>query len=565
MKISHKKMLISSIFLLMFIGGTILIFNVPFSIKITYSLTTKTEDGTLIAFNVFEPRTDGIKKAVIIGHGIMASKEFLKGYAIELANAGFIVVALDFRGHGQSWNSLDTELLVNDVRAIKQYLNNRADVDIHNLTYIGYSMGGYPGWQIVKNDTDFKCIIGIGTGFPNHDYLPECIIPANSGRKLNVLMIQALFDEGVPLSHLKEGLALRLNISYSDVELNQIYGSFKDGNATMIFLDDNSDHVLLCWDESFIRIARDWVINSFPDVKSQDENFYVNYRFLFLLLQVIGGFGFFFMILNPLSKLILKPKSEYKHKIDLPDESIGSLSKKYIIYSLILGIIGMAIMSPVAIFLPLTIAGAILLLLFGQSFATLILMKRLGKKNDLSLMKILKEPFKEPKNNLIREICLGVILTTILYIIIYLSFGLNYVGFIPSLYKLPWIPIYYTIGIFLMIIFNVFFQFIVQQKIKNGLMQQLKLILIIFGLIMSYICIFLLIACLIVGWFALLIVLHIITPVAFLISTLSVVLYEKTGNIIVSTITNTTIIISFAATMSPFLFLLVSPLINLSF
>ncbi|MHA1270730.1 MAG: alpha/beta hydrolase [Candidatus Helarchaeota archaeon] len=549
-----KRVIYLCIFLSMFIIGTILILNIPFNIKITYNLTTITEDGTQIVFNVYEPKVpEPNRKAVIIGHGGMASKEFMKSYAIEIACAGFIVVAFDFRGHGQSSGEYSFDLVVNEIKAIKQYLISRSDVDIHNLTYIGYSVGGYPGVQIVKNDIDFKSFIGIGTGLPTSDYLPNCTVLSNSGRKLNILIIQAKFDEAISLDRLREGMALRLNTTADNVDLNKLYGSFQDNNASMIFLDDNSDHLLLCWDETFIRMARDWTINTFPDVKAVDENFYVNLRKVILLLQIIGGIGFFFLLIEPLSEMIVPPKEEFIKRIELSHESINSLSKKYILYSLFLGIPGMAIMLPVLIFLPLTIAGVILALLFGQGFSSIILLWRSGKKANLSIIKIIKRPFEIPKIRLLKEICLGIILTIILYIIIFLSFGLNYIGFVPGISKLPWIPIYYAIGMFLMLIYSILFQLVLLQKFKNGIKEQIKAILLIFTLLMIYICTFIIVPCIIINNYFIVIFLYIITPIIILVASISVVLYKKTGNIISASIINTTIIISLACTLAPYI------------
>ncbi len=557
--LKYKKFICTCIFLSLFIIGTILILIIPTNIKISYYLSTSTQDGTQIIFNVYEPKSsDPVKKAVIIGHGGMASKEFMKGYAIELACAGFVVVTFDFRGHGQSSGEFNLSMMVYELRAIKQYLNSRPDIDIHNLTYIGYSVGGYPGLQVVKNDTDFKCFVGVGTGLPTPEYLPNCVVPANSGRRLNILIIQAKFDEAISLDHLKIGMALRLNTTVDNIDLNKLYGSFKDGNASMILLDDNSDHLLLCWDETFIRAARDWVINSYPDVKAVDENFYLNLRKLILFIQVVGGIGFFFLILDPLCRVFTPIKNDHSKnnlfkKIELPHESISSLSKKYILYSIFLGIPGMAIMLPVLVFLPLTIAGVILALLFGQCFGTLILLWRSGKKNETSLLNMIKTPFKIPKIRLLKEICLGIILTSILYIIIYLSFGLNCLGFIPGLFKLPWSPIYYAIGMVIMLIYALFFQLIILNKFDNSIKDQLKAILLIFGLLMSYICIYIIVPCIIINNYFIIIFLYIITPLVLLVSAISVVLYKKSGNVVSSSIIITTIIVSLACTLAPYI------------
>ncbi|MFX0011574.1 MAG: alpha/beta hydrolase, partial [Candidatus Hermodarchaeota archaeon] len=144
-----------------YILGTVLIFTVPFSVKSTYGLTTLTDDGVSIAFNVFEPSEEGTDRpAFLIGHGSMVNKEMVKGYAIELAAAGFIAVPFDFRGHGQS-GSGGTDNMTKDVVAVREYLRlNRNDIDMNSLGYIGYSMGGI-GQELIEVDTSFKCFIGV--------------------------------------------------------------------------------------------------------------------------------------------------------------------------------------------------------------------------------------------------------------------------------------------------------------------------------------------------------------------------------------------------------------------
>ncbi|MCP4761082.1 MAG: alpha/beta hydrolase, partial [archaeon] len=242
-KITKKELIISVSFLAIFIISSILISYTPSSIEITYGLTTTTEDNVIVYYNTFEPKNnDGNMKAIIIGHGGMATKEFMKGFAVEIANAGFFVIAFDFRGHGQSSGELDFTQLDYEVTAIKDVLGERGDIDMTNLGYIGYSMGGSPGVRAVHNDTAFKCFIGMGTGIPYSDYLSDYLVPSNlTTRSLNVLSIQARFDEAITMDQLLEGMSARIGISKTSIEVNKLYGSFENGNASMIYLDDNSD------------------------------------------------------------------------------------------------------------------------------------------------------------------------------------------------------------------------------------------------------------------------------------------------------------------------------------
>ena len=549
LNLSKKRIVLICIFLAIFTVGTVFIFITPLSVKSTYGLSTQTSDGVTISFNVFEPLDGGLNKpAFIIGHGSMVNKEMVKGYALELAAAGFVAVPFDFRGHGQSTTG-DSNLMINDVIAIKEYLQTRGDIEMNSLGYIGYSMGGL-GQELIHNDTAFKCFIGIGT------WLYPDLRRGNSTNPLNVLMIQALFDEAVELPYLKESLATRVGIPISNVDSNKLYGSFQQGNATMIYLDDNSNHLTVAWDEDFIREARDWAINSF-DIDVVDETFYVNVRALILLVQVIGGIGFFLLIVDPLSNLILQSKNERengaeikRYKIDAADYSIKNLSVKSMLYSLLLGIPGLIIFIPILLILPLAIPGFVVALLFGQAFGLMVLLWRIGKKDNLSFKDILKEPFNG-RNRFLRQLALGAILATILYLISYLSIGLNYLGLFPSLTKIWTVPIYFVLSFFVILILNLMTQVIIQNKFDDSISNTIKILFLGFILPFLYYFVYLLLIGVVMRslfYFGTFIPISLV--MFTLTSAVSIITYRKTGNITTGAIINAIILTFLIVTMS---------------
>jgi len=523
-------------------------FITPLSVKSTYGLSTQTSDGVTISFNIFEPSSGGLNKpAIIIGHGSMVNKEMVKGYALELAAVGFVAIPFDFRGHGQS-SMVEPDNKTKDIIAIKEYLNTyRPDIDMNSLGYIGYSMGGL-GQELIHQDLAFKCFIGIGT------WLYPTLRAGDSTNPLNVLMIQALFDEAVDLSELKISLATRVSMPVSSIDVNKLYGSFSQGNASMIFLDDDSNHLKVAWDQDFIRQARDWAINSF-DIDVQDENFYVNIRGLILLFQVIGGIGFFFLTIEPLSKLILNPKSDREkeiqyYKIKVPDMSVISISIKTILFSIVLGILGVLIFIPLLLILPLAVAGFVVALLFGQAFGIIVLLWRIGKKSDSRLRTILSRPFKG-RNAFLRQILLGVILGAMLFLIVYLSIGLNYLGLVPSITKFWTIPIYFVISFFVILILNLVTQVIIQNKFSDSIKDTMKVLFLgtIFPLL-YYIVYLLLVSVLMRSLFYF----GTFIPISILMFTLtsgvSIISYRKTGNIIAGAIINAVLLTFLIVTMS---------------
>ncbi|MHA1437224.1 MAG: alpha/beta hydrolase [Promethearchaeota archaeon] len=552
---SKSRILLISLTFSLFILTTFLIFTVPPKIIVSYGHTIKTDDGISINFSIFEPKNqEGQKlKAVIIGHGVIVNKEFLKGYAIELANAGFLAITFDFRGHGRSTGELIREDLVKDIKAIKEYLRSRGDVDMDNLGYIGYSMAGTPGWEIVYEDDSFKCFIGIGTFIPYEDRDKEYIIKANSGRFLNVLMILARYDQAFTLEQTKEGMGERLNMNPNDVDVNKLYGSFEEGNASMIYLDDNSDHLTTAYDQDFIREARDWVKNTFPDVRPVDENFYVNVRAWIFLFQISSGLILFFLTIKPLSNKIIERKEKESIHFEIKNNTIKSLSLKTIIYSLIFGIPGMILMLPLILFLPLTTAGAMLTFLFGMCFAITLLLWRVLKKNNTSLKDVFVSSFKRPKGTILRFTVLGLLLAILLYIILVFTIGFNYAGIIPSINKIVWMPIYFVIAFFIFIIFGVLFHIIIQSQFENNAKGLLKSIILNFGLLMVYMFVFIIIPCILLKNFFLIIVLTFAGPILLLNVSISTILYKNTGNIISGAIVNTFFVVCIIVTLSPFI------------
>ncbi len=544
---TKKKIILICVFLAFFIIGTVLIFITPIGIKSTYEKTVKTTDGVTIAFNVFEPKNRGSsKKAIILGHGVMSNKEMLKDYAVEFAAAGFVAVPFDFRGHGQSSGDHRSGSLTNDIEAIIFYLNSRSDIDMKNLAYLGYSMGGV-GLQVVNESTDFKCFIGAGT------WLSKNIRKGNSTAPLNILMILGRYDELISPEDLKEGLSDYTDIPVTNLDVNKLYGSFQDGNASMIYLDDLTNHVLGNWDPDFIREARNFLASTFPDVRPLDENFIVNTRFFILSLQLFGGFGFFVLTIDPLSKLLIKPKEDEVFKLELDDESIISIGGKTFVYSLILGLPGILIFVPILLMLFLATAGFITALLFGQAFGILVLLWRIGKKRNMKLIETIKKPFKSSRENIIRQFLLGALLAINLTLIVYLSGGLNYMGMIPSLIKVPWLILFLVMNFIIFMIYGLLFHGILQNKFEKEFKPLMKVSLMMFGLLFVYWFVYLFIMSLIMGsffYFGNFIPFAI--PLFLLNAFLSTLIYQKAGNIIPGAFVNTLFFTLLICTISPY-------------
>ncbi|MHA2180519.1 MAG: hypothetical protein ACXAAH_03755, partial [Promethearchaeota archaeon] len=222
-------------------------------------------------------------------------------------------------------------------------------------------------------------------------------------------------------------------------------------------------------------------------------------------------------------------------------------------YSLVLGIPGIIIFIPILLILSLAVAGFVSALLFGQAFGILVLLWRKGKKKDKKLVEILKEPFKTSRNNLLRQFLLGGVLAVILVVIIYLSGGLNYMGMIPSIIKIPWVPLFILINFIIFLIYGIFFHGVLQERIEEGIKPLAKVSFMIFVAQFLY-------------WFSYLFTIGLIMrsffyfgsflpfsiPMFLMNSVLSTLIYKKSGNVIAGALVNTLFFTLIICTISPY-------------
>ena len=111
----------------------------PFTLQAQQRISFPTQDGGLVYADVYG-KSD---RAVVLAHGGRFNKESWKDQAQALAKAGFRVLALDFRGYGQSRGPGQADPLSAplhlDVLAAVRYLRKTG---VKTVSVVGGSMGG---------------------------------------------------------------------------------------------------------------------------------------------------------------------------------------------------------------------------------------------------------------------------------------------------------------------------------------------------------------------------------------------------------------------------------------
>ena len=167
-------------FLFIFLGGISGYTMMLDGVKIRYT-SIESYDGTELSILIAEPdksseRFDDDKYGVVVAHGIISKAESKIHLITELARAGFIVVALDERGHGNSGGSIEKmrvgEKEYEDVTRCAEFL--KEDLDCDKVCLVGHSLGGMAVtmasiWAEEKDKVDIAGTVALGTQAGDED------------------------------------------------------------------------------------------------------------------------------------------------------------------------------------------------------------------------------------------------------------------------------------------------------------------------------------------------------------------------------------------------------------
>ncbi|OLS14926.1 MAG: alpha/beta hydrolase fold protein [Promethearchaeota archaeon CR_4] len=552
---AKKQFLVIVLFAGIFLAGIIVFHFVPVEVKRTYNQFTTTTDGVSICYDVFEPvnNLSTNKPAVILGHGIMVNKEIMRLIAIDLAKVGFVAVPFDFRGHGLSSGKLafsypieasttcEESPLEYDILAIKAYLNSRGDVDMKNLGYVGYSMGGGAGFALLSHDNDFNAMVGLA---PLPSY--SC---TNLTNPRNLFLIVGQWDEAIDMDALWKVMENKTGQPKNALQLNTTYGNFASGTAARLYIDDNSDHFTAPYDETFVVEIRNWMLQALKGTTEFPASLSYYTLLAALFIQVIGGLAFFVTASVPiLQKFSRKREVPSISQPLLTENSLKGLVGRYFIYILPLSFMFLPVGIPLA-FTPLLFSGIFFALIEGLSVATLFFLWRRFKSVNISILQVYR---KTITNTSRRNVGVGLGMGVLLYGILYLSFG-NVLGIVPGLSRLVWLPLFYGVAFFAFVNMYLFALPVIQEKIgrarKWGV---LYAILLNYTLVMASFTIVLVIICIFMGSFFLFLAFLPALILIFLINAVGGIYYADSNDVILPAIISAIFQTLVVCTLTPF-------------
>ena len=154
-----------------------------------------TSDNKNIAFTFFEGPKNG--PGAILLHQLSRDRHDYDAFAPKLVDAGYNVISIDVRGHGESsgdWNLFsanDFRQIGLDIAAAKEHLGKQG-VDTSRILLIGASFTANAVINYAADDRDVKAVISLSPGLDYRGIKPQNGIP---NVPKNTLLVAAEDDD----------------------------------------------------------------------------------------------------------------------------------------------------------------------------------------------------------------------------------------------------------------------------------------------------------------------------------------------------------------------------------
>jgi dienelactone hydrolase len=164
-----------------------------------------TRDSVSIYGTLYTPETQGKSPGLVLLHMLRQKRKDWDDFARDAVKMGFVVLAIDLRGHGQSVRRVDRILdprqfsnaefakMVEDVRAAVEGLRTQEDVDDGQISLVGASLGANLALKYAAIDPAIRSVVLLSPGLNYRGITTEDAIKAYGNRP--ALLIAARDDD----------------------------------------------------------------------------------------------------------------------------------------------------------------------------------------------------------------------------------------------------------------------------------------------------------------------------------------------------------------------------------
>lgn len=160
--------------------GVLLIFTVAISAQemtTPESVGIEASDGLALRGDLYRPAdmpTDA--PAVLLLHMLGSQRSAYEPLIPALLDAGYIVLNMDMRGHGETGSSQDWQLAETDVQTALDWLRQQEGVNNEQIAIIGASIGSNLALIGCANDAGCVTAIALSPGLDYRDVQPESAV-----------------------------------------------------------------------------------------------------------------------------------------------------------------------------------------------------------------------------------------------------------------------------------------------------------------------------------------------------------------------------------------------------
>lgn len=126
----------------------------------------KTEDGVRIKGTYYRPAATHTPGIVLL-HMLGRNRNDWAAFAGKLQDAGYGVIAIDLRGHGDSGGKREWAKMVRDAAVATEFLRQQSEIDPHRILIVGASIGANVAINYAAHDAT---ISGVALLSPGLDY-----------------------------------------------------------------------------------------------------------------------------------------------------------------------------------------------------------------------------------------------------------------------------------------------------------------------------------------------------------------------------------------------------------
>lgn len=122
------------------------------------------QDGLELVGLYFAPElADGAENAaaVLLMHHGNSVKESFIDFIPELQDAGYAVLTVDLRGHGETGGRIDWDLAMDDTDRWLTWLSEQENVDPERMSIVGASIGGDLGLNVMAIDERVQTLVSL--------------------------------------------------------------------------------------------------------------------------------------------------------------------------------------------------------------------------------------------------------------------------------------------------------------------------------------------------------------------------------------------------------------------